>query len=84
MTSFDDPKKLPGGYNIEMSCGDATTYLPIPLANFRSVEMEGRSGVAGSISIHGQPPPCKGYFGCFGVNLQFLSTPCLSIMTIYF
>eukprot|EP00112_Aurelia_sp_Birch-Aquarium-sp1_P004343 Seg149.11 transcript_id=Seg149.11/GoldUCD/mRNA.D3Y31 product="hypothetical protein" protein_id=Seg149.11/GoldUCD/D3Y31 len=64
ISQFGDPKKLPGGYTMEMSCKDTTYYFPISLDLFHSVEMEGRTGISGSIAVHGTPPPCGGYCGC--------------------
>eukprot|EP00795_Rhopilema_esculentum_P008239 gene8239-14181_t len=66
LAQFGDPKKLPGGYTLEMSCKDATYYFPISLENFKSVELDGRSGISGTISIHASKPPCAGCCGMFG------------------
>ena len=68
ISQFGDPKKLPGGYTMEMSCKDSTYYFPIALDLFYSVEMEGRTGISGSIAVHGTPPPCGGYCGCCSVS----------------
>lgn len=53
---------------MEMSCNDATYYIPISMSFFRSIELNGRTGVSGSISVHGNPPPCNGLFGLCGVR----------------
>jgi hypothetical protein len=68
MSAFGDPKKMPGGYSIETSLGDSTSYLPIPLRFLRSVEMNGQTGVKGSIMINPQAPCCCGLCGWCGVS----------------
>ena len=56
---------------MEMSCQDSTYYTPIALTHFRSIEIEGRTGVSGSIALHGNKPPCFGWCGFCGVSLLF-------------
>lgn len=75
LVEFGDAKKLPGGYTMEMSCKDNTYYTPINLSLFRSIEMEGGTGVSGSISVHATPPPFKGYLGCCGCLKGWKSMP---------
>lgn len=75
LKEFGDAKKLPGGYTMEMSCNDSTYFLPIPLSAFKSIEMEGRTGVSGSISTHASTPPCKGWLGCCGCLKTWKSMP---------
>eukprot|EP00794_Sanderia_malayensis_P012268 gene12268-13533_t len=75
LTEFKDPKKPPGGYTMEMSCKDATFYKPIPLANLKSVEIDGRVGVSGSISIHASDPPLRGLCGLCGCVKNWTSKP---------
>lgn len=65
---FGDPKKMPGGYSIETSLGDTTSYLPVPYRFVKSVEMNGQSGVQGSVMVNPEAPCCGGLFGCCGVS----------------
>eukprot|EP00794_Sanderia_malayensis_P012267 gene12267-13532_t len=75
LTEFGNPKKLPGGYTMEMSSKDATFYKPIPLSNFKSIEIDGRTGVSGSISMHGSKPPFRGLCGICGCTKGWNSKP---------
>ncbi|XP_068708598.1 uncharacterized protein [Montipora foliosa] len=61
LTSWGDPRKLPGGYTLQMSHKDTTYYVPIPLRCLRSVEMAGETGVQGNGSFVGVPPSCCGW-----------------------
>ena len=68
MKPFGNPKVLPGGYKMEMSCKDATYYFYIPLELFRSVEMDGSAGNSGSVEVHGNDEGCC---CCCGVSRLF-------------
>lgn len=61
-----DPKKLPGGYKLQLGCQDCTYYLPIGLRNFKSVEINGQTGVSGEITVSGSAPCCCGLCGLLG------------------
>lgn len=67
-----DPKKLPGGYKLQLACQDCTYYLPIGLRNFKSVEINGHTGVSGEITVSGSPPCCFGLCGLLGVSTTAL------------
>ncbi|KAK3732812.1 hypothetical protein QZH41_017718 [Actinostola sp. cb2023] len=67
LSSFGDPKKLPGGYALDAHLADTTSYLPIPLRYVRSIEMNGQSGVHGKVMINGTAPCCGGLFGLCGL-----------------
>lgn len=75
LTNFGDPKKLPGGYTMSMSCSDSVYYLPIPLKFFRSIEVQGQTGASGSISVHAQAPPCNGWCGLCGCLKDWTMMP---------
>ena len=68
LKEWGNAKSLPGGYTLNASCGDTTYYQPIPLRYLRSVEMEGHTGVSGTISIHGVQACCCGLCGICGVS----------------
>jgi len=74
LTQFGDPKKNPGGYTMSLTCSDSVYYLPIPLRCFRSVEVKGQTGASGSISLHAQDPPCRGWCGICGCLKDWLPT----------
>ena len=58
---------------MSLTCSDSVYYLPIPLRCFRSVEVKGQTGATGSISLHAQDPPCRGWCGVCGVR-KFVDT----------
>ena len=55
---------------MEMSCQDSTYYTPISLSLLQSIEIEGKTGVSGSVAMHSSPPPCGGLCGCFGAGVR--------------
>ncbi|EDO43575.1 predicted protein [Nematostella vectensis] len=75
MQEVGDAKKLPGGYSLNASLGDSTFYLPIPLRLFRSVEMNGKSGVSGEVMISGKEPACGGFCGICGMLKEWSAGP---------
>lgn len=72
MSSFGNPKKLPGGYSLDAHLGDTTSYLPIPLRFLRSIEMNGQSGVHGQVMVNATQPCCCGLCGIFGVGIHYI------------
>ncbi|KAK2552405.1 hypothetical protein P5673_026487 [Acropora cervicornis] len=60
LNPWGDPKKLKGGYTLEMFFHDTTYYLPIPLRFLRSVEISGKSGTGGNAPFEAVPPCCCG------------------------
>ncbi|XP_074650521.1 uncharacterized protein LOC141905532 [Tubulanus polymorphus] len=69
LEQYGDPKKTPGGYHVTASQSDATSYKPIPLHNFYSIELHTASGVRAEQNINAEAPCCCGIFGCcFGLT----------------
>ena len=67
LNPWGDPKKLKGGYALEMFFHDTTYYLPIPLRFLRSVEISGKSGAGGNAPFEAVPPCCCGCCELFAV-----------------
>ena len=79
MKEWGNPKKLPGGYSLNATCGDTTCYLPIPLRCLKSVEMSGHTGVAGEVTVRGIEPCCCGICGLCGVSSNKMS--CMEVFS---
>ena len=83
LKEYGNPKGL-GGYTVSTSYHDNTFYQPIALKNFLSVEINGSSGMSGSINVTAQQPCCAGYCACLGVRQTVKNCPRCRNMSIKF
>eukprot|EP01006_Ploeotia_vitrea_P041087 TRINITY_DN66483_c8_g1_i1.p1 TRINITY_DN66483_c8_g1~~TRINITY_DN66483_c8_g1_i1.p1 ORF type:complete len:331 (-),score=182.55 TRINITY_DN66483_c8_g1_i1:779-1663(-) len=56
------PKRHPGGYEVTSSSADTMWFFPIPVRNFRHVEMEVRRGAEVRAFVLAEDPQCCGCY----------------------
>ena len=66
-------EKRSKSYKLTAYTSDNIHYKPLPLENFRSIELSVESGARSSANISQRPPCCFGLCGWFGVRkISFL------------